>query len=100
MFTATGAAAFAERAGVEQRAAGRVPEKANTFGLTPPETPGARHARTGATNAEIASRLFITTSTVEYHLSKVFRKLGVTSRRQLLSVLAGGLDEETDVGAS
>jgi DNA-binding CsgD family transcriptional regulator len=90
MFTAMGAVAFARRAGAEQRAAshGGSPPSRDSFGLTPQETQVARQAAFGATNAEIASRLFISTSTVEYHLSKVFRKLGVTSRRQLAAALS------------
>jgi len=92
MFTAMGAAAFAGRAGAEQRASGSPSGLGSLapspFGLTPQETLVARQASAGATNVEIASRLFITTSTVEYHLSKVFRKLGVTSRRQLGTALA------------
>lgn len=95
MFTAMGAAAFAGRTGAERRAAGQStadpPRVNNPFGLTPQEAQVARQATIGATNAEIASRLFITVSTVEYHLSKVFRKLGVTSRRQLASALSTGL---------
>jgi DNA-binding CsgD family transcriptional regulator/tetratricopeptide (TPR) repeat protein len=92
MFTAMGAVAFADRAAGEQRATSPpsrdTPRPVNPFGLTPQETQVARQASAGATNAEIASRLFITISTVEYHLSKVFRKLRVTSRRQLGAALA------------
>ncbi len=91
MFTAMGAVAFAHRARSEQSASGQskhnVPQADNPSGLTPQEIQVARQAGAGATNAEIASRLYITTSTVEYHLSKVFRKLGITSRRQLATAL-------------
>jgi DNA-binding CsgD family transcriptional regulator len=94
MFTAMGADAFATRARSERRASGLTSQDGplghNRFGLTPQEIQVARQAGAGATNAEIASRLFITKSTVEYHLSKVFRKLGVTSRRQLVAVLTDG----------
>jgi DNA-binding CsgD family transcriptional regulator len=85
-FNAWGASLFAERARIELLATGetarrRVPE--TRFDLTSQERQVALLAASGLTNAEIASRLFITTSTVEFHLNKVFRKLGITSRRQI-----------------
>ncbi|GAA1993205.1 LuxR family transcriptional regulator [Catenulispora subtropica] len=90
MFTDMGAAGFAERARLELLAAGEHARKRSAgadYGLTPQEKQVATLAAGGSINTEIASRLFITTSTVEYHLNKVFRKLDITSRRQLADVL-------------
>ncbi|MEV4350449.1 LuxR C-terminal-related transcriptional regulator [Actinoplanes sp. NPDC049596] len=86
LFLGFGAAAFAERARVELRATGESARKRDDPApatLTPQELQVATLAAGGATNTEIATRLFITASTVEYHLNKIFRKLGLTSRRQI-----------------
>ncbi|GAA0907118.1 LuxR family transcriptional regulator [Pseudonocardia zijingensis] len=87
MLESMGMTAFAERANRELRAAGGAVRKRTDASrydeLTAQETQIARMARDGLSNPEIASRLFISAHTVQYHLRKVFTKLGVTSRSQL-----------------
>jgi len=86
MFTQMGAEAFGARAGRELLATGETVRKRTiqTAGeLTPHEARIARMARDGLSNQEIAGQLFLTRKTVEYHLRKVFTKLGVTSRHEL-----------------
>jgi DNA-binding CsgD family transcriptional regulator len=86
LFTDCGMEAFAERARVELRATGehaRTRSIETTSELTPQEAQISQLVAEGATNNEIAGQLFITPRTVEYHLHKVFRKVGVKSRTQL-----------------
>ncbi len=86
MFDGMGLDGFAERARVELRATGeraRKRELGTPEQLTPQEAQIAALVSRGEANREIAAKLFVSPSTVEYHLRKVFRKLGVTSRTQL-----------------
>jgi len=90
MLEAMGVAAFAERArhGLQATGAQARPRGAEAPEvLTPQEALIARMVAGHLTNREIAARLFISASTVEYHLRKIFRKLGVTSRTQLARTL-------------
>jgi DNA-binding CsgD family transcriptional regulator len=91
MFTAMGAEGFADRAGHELSATGETVRKrrgSTRASLTPQEELIARLARDGQTNPEIGAELFISARTVEWHLRKIFSKLGVSSRRQLRTALA------------
>ncbi len=89
MFTRMGANAFAERTRRELVAIGeKVRKQPLRSGdeLTAQEAQIARLGAEGLTNQEIGAQLFISTHTVEWHLRKVFVKLGITSRRQLRTV--------------
>lgn len=89
-FASWGAVPFAERARVELLATGETARRRTVdtqFHLTPQERQVAVLAASGLTNSEIATQSFVTTSTVEFHLSRVFRKLGITSRKQIGSRL-------------
>jgi DNA-binding CsgD family transcriptional regulator len=95
MLDAMGMDGFASRARLELHAAGetaaRRPARAARQGtaLTAQESQVARLAADGLSNPEIAARLFISPRTVQYHLSKVFSKLGIGSRAELRRVLPG-----------
>ena len=94
------AEAFAERARRELQATGETVRKrtAQTLDeLTPQETQVARLAADGQTNPEIGAQLFLSPRTVEWHLGKVFGKLGISSRKELASALS---DIGTNVASS
>jgi DNA-binding CsgD family transcriptional regulator/tetratricopeptide (TPR) repeat protein len=91
LFTTMGIEAFAERARHELLATGETVRKRTAetaSGLTAQEAYIARLAVDDRTNAEIGGQLFLSTRTVEWHLSKVYAKLGVGSRRELRRALA------------
>jgi DNA-binding CsgD family transcriptional regulator len=90
MFTDMGMAAFAERAGRELQVTGETVRKRRAEtrdDLTAQERQIAQLARDGLSNPEIGARLFLSPRTVEWHLRKVFSKLGIHSRRELANAL-------------
>ena len=96
LLTAMGMEAFAERARGELLATGEKVRKRTVETrdeLTPQERQIARLARDGLSNPEIGARLFLSPRTVEWHLRKVFAKLGIHSRRELASALPSSESE-------
>ena len=84
------APAFARRARIELQAIGdrSAPSGApDTLDLTVQQLTVARLAAAGHTNAEIGATMFLSANTVDYHLRKVFQKLGISSRRQLADLV-------------
>ena len=93
MLEAMGMNGFAGRARRGLRAAGGASASepsATQVTLTAQEAQIARLARDGLSNPEIGARLFISARTVQYHLKKMFTKLGIGSRGELDRALPGG----------
>jgi ATP/maltotriose-dependent transcriptional regulator MalT len=100
MFASMGAEAFARRAEDELSATGEhlITRGPETFDvLTAQETQIAELASDGESNREIASRLYVSPRTIEYHLRKIFKKVGVSGRMELAQQLrAGSVDRGED----
>jgi DNA-binding CsgD family transcriptional regulator len=99
-FVSMGAEAFAERARHELLATGAKVRKRHEEArdeLTPQEEHIARLARDGRTNTQIAAELYLSPRTVEWHLNKVFAKLGITSRMALRDALPSAEREAAPV---
>jgi DNA-binding CsgD family transcriptional regulator/tetratricopeptide (TPR) repeat protein len=91
-FDRLGAAPWADRARRELRATGETARKRDISPLaqlTPQELQVARLVADGATNKAVAAQLFVSPKTVEYHLRKVFDKLGIASRGELIRIELG-----------
>jgi DNA-binding CsgD family transcriptional regulator len=96
-FERLGTPAWAERARTELRATGETARRRDPSTLdelTPQELQIARLVSDGQTNRDVAAQLFISPRTVDYHLRKVFRKLGISSRKELIQL---GLSETGDL---
>jgi DNA-binding CsgD family transcriptional regulator len=102
-FEALGAAPWADRAAGELRATGETARKrdASTIDqLTPQELQIARLVAEGARNRDIAGRLFLSPKTVEYHLRKIFQKLDIGSRVDLIRLVSSGEAPREPAGAT
>jgi DNA-binding CsgD family transcriptional regulator len=101
-FDALGASPWSELARAELRAAGAVRRDpvADPDRLSPQEVRVAREVAEGATNKEVAARLFLSPKTIDFHLGRVYRKLDIHSRAELATLVArGALDDRAILGA-
>jgi DNA-binding NarL/FixJ family response regulator len=97
-FERAGATPWAQRARTELRATGETvgrPDSDGHVGLTPQELRIATLAASGSSNPEIAALLFLSRRTVEYHLHKVFTKLGIAGRADLARIGPVGAGRHT-----
>lgn len=95
LFEPLGATDWADRAHRELRASGETVRRASPAGpgtLTPQEVQVVQFVRTGATNKQIAAQLYLSPRTIDYHLRKVFVKLGFSSRAELIALAAGDVE--------
>jgi DNA-binding CsgD family transcriptional regulator len=100
-FENVGARTWAERARAELRASGETARRrdpSTLADLTPQELQIARLVSGGAKNREIAAQLFLSPRTIDYHLRKVFMKLGISSRSELIK--RGLTETSEDAGAA
>ena len=101
--SAGGLLATAERAREELRVTGAKihrPESSGLAALTPSERRIVDLAASGASNPEIAQTLFVTVKTVEMHLGNAYRKLGISSRRELAPLLEDAQSSGASTGTS
>jgi DNA-binding CsgD family transcriptional regulator len=94
-FERLGAAPWVDRASSELRATGETARKRDSStldDLTPQELQIARLVAEGGRNREIAGQLFLSPKTVEYHLRKVFQKLDIASRTELVKLVSSGAE--------
>jgi len=99
-FEGLGASPWAQLARAELRAAGGRRQRALGDALTAQEERVAKAAGRGATTREIAAELYLSPKTVEFHLGRAYRKLGVRSRAELASALVAGKASGDAAGGS
>ncbi len=88
VFGSMGATEYVQRCDRERRVSGIGARHTGVGGLTPQEEEIAKHVAEGASNREVAQELFLSSKTIEYHLTRVYRKLGIRTRSELPRALA------------